>query len=252
MAFSIDDLHSMIDAAAAAGQPDAGETPDVEVPSGQPQEEAPAQDTPQPDPTVVSTPDVQPAEQGDKDANAFAQMRAQNKMYRDLLGKLADANGIQFKSDDEMLNALNGDALGKIAERKGIPVEFLQRMEALEANSKAWEQQQTQQRLQAGFQTLQTKYGLDQTQLMTFAQQLDNSGVNLAQVDVEKEYVASHMEDIISARVSAAVQAALAKDANINAQASVPGAPGASAAGPDETKIKSVADLRSFLNGLSS
>ena len=214
----------------------------------QPAAEAPIPEVEQPATENVEAQQVEPvvSEQADKDANAFAQMRTQNKLFADTLQKIADATGIQYTNQDEMIAALNGDALNKIAEKKGIPVELLQRMEQLEANSRMWEAQQQQERLTNGFKNLSAKYGLDQNALMGFAQQLDADKVNLTTVDIEKEYVSRHLEDIVNARVQAAVQAALAKDAQVGAQSSKPGAPGA-ASSTEQSQIKSAADLISFL-----
>ena len=78
------------------------------------------------------------ATQQDKDANAFAEMRVQNKAMSDMLKKIADATGIQYTDQNDMLAKLNSDALTKLAEKQGVPVEILQRMETLERNSQLY------------------------------------------------------------------------------------------------------------------
>ena len=64
---------------------------------------------------------IQPqvGDQLDKDANAFAQMRVQNKLMGDMLAKVAQANGIQFTSQDDLLQKLNDDVLTKQAQAQG-------------------------------------------------------------------------------------------------------------------------------------
>lgn len=238
------DLLNMINAYDAGQEiPDATPAPE---PDAQPDVDAQQPDTPAAEPTPV-TPDV--STQGDKDANAFAEMRVQNKLFADTLKKIADATGIEYTNQDEMIAALNGDALTKLAAKQGVPVELLQRMEMLEKNSRLWEEQQLQQRLTSGFGALQQKYGLDQQAMMSFAQQLDAERVDLRNVDIEKEYVARNLDAIVAARVQAAVQAALSKDASIDAHSTAPTQQGVGVGGGGgaETQIKSAADLVSFL-----
>ena len=189
-------------------------------------------------------------EQVDKDNAAFAEMRAQNKLYGDLIKKMADANGIQYQNEADLINALNGDALNKIAERKGVPVEILQRMEQLEQNSRNWEAQQNQQRLTNGFQNLMTKYNLDQTGLTNFAGELDKAGVDINTVDIEKEYVSMHLDDIIAARTAAAVAEALKQEKELGSSgvSVMRKGSGAMTGGGSSEKIGSVADLRAFLS----
>lgn len=235
MGYTADDIATMI------ANFDAGKQAEQQAP------ETPAAEPEVTDPVVEGTPEVTEVQHEDKDAAAFAEMRTTNKIYGDLLKKVADGIGLQYSNTDEMIAALNSDALNKIAEKKGIPVEFLQRMETLEANSRRWEEQQTQQRLTAGFGALQQKYGLDQGAMLQFAQQLDNEHVNLATLDVEKEYISRNFETIVQSRINTAVQEALAKVGQVQQQSTTPAAPGANLGNSEPTKITKAADLISLL-----
>ena len=188
------------------------------------------------------------ATQQDKDANAFAEMRVQNKAMSDMLKKIADATGIQYTDQNDMLAKLNSDALTKLAEKQGVPVEILQRMETLERNSQLYLQQQNESRLRAGFVNLKQDYGLSDEEMMNFAKQLDDDKVDLSKVDLVAEYRNRNFEAIVQKRIDAAVAAALSKDQQAQAQSTQPTAQGAAQQTAAKTEqITTVAGLRSWL-----
>ena len=187
------------------------------------------------------------ATQQDKDANAFAEMRVQNKAMSDMLKKIADATGIQYTDQNDMLAKLNSDALTKLAEKQGVPVEILQRMETLERNSQLYLQQQNESRLRAGFVNLKQDYGLSDEEMMNFAKQLDDDKVDLSKVDLVAEYRNRNFEAIVQKRIDAAVAAALSKDQQAQAQSTQPTAQGAVQQAAKTEQITTVAGLRSWL-----
>ena len=73
--------------------------------------------------------------QQQKDAGAFAAMRVRNKQMENMLKRVADAAGIQYANTDDMLMKLNDDALGKLAEKQGVPKELLMRLDSLEKSN---------------------------------------------------------------------------------------------------------------------
>lgn len=214
--------------------------------------EAPATDAPAPEvdatPAPTDAPEVQVATQADKDANAFAQMRVQNKAYEDVLSKLAAASGIEYTGTDDLLAKLNDAAINKQAQKQGIPAEYLKRMEALEETQRRWDAMQNQNRLTQGFTALQSKYGLSAQEMQNFAATLDNERVNLANLDVVKEYEARNFESIVQSRIDKAVAEALAKNAQVDAHSTAPSAPGVGAGTHEQATIKSSNDLLNFLS----
>ena len=190
-------------------------------------------------------------QQASKDQRAFAAMRVQNKQLSDMLGKIAKANGIEFSSQEDLMEKLNDDAIGRLAERQGTPKELLQRMEILERNSNAYLQQQMEQKVTNDFLALQAKYGLDEQGLLAFAKQLGDNGVDpfTQDVDIESMYVRYNLDTIVDSRVQAAVEAALKRDAQAGAHSSQPsGLAGSPGQGQDSNyQINSVAGLTQLL-----
>lgn len=186
--------------------------------------------------------------QAQKDAQAFAAMRVRNKQYEEMLDKIARATGIQYSNPEEMIQKLNDDALTKLAQQQNVPVELLRRLETLEANNKAYLAMQNQTRLTNEFAALRDKYSLDETALATFAQQLEADKVDPATVNVEREYIARNLDAIVAARVQAAVQQALTRDANATAHGTTPTAVQSNTpSGADQQTISTAADLNRLL-----
>lgn len=189
----------------------------------------------------------------DKQGHAFAEMRTQNAQLYGLLGKVAQAAGIEFKDNTDLLSRLNDDTLTKLAQKQNIPVELLKRMEQLEQDSQAYQQQQAQQQALVGFQKVKTAYNLTDDELQGFAAKLDEIGKNpfAERLDVEELYKNLYFDDIMNKRVQAAVEAALKKSNAADEHSSTPSkTSGKSDTGVDQ-KISTVAALNSVLDSMS-
>lgn len=245
--FDVDALRALLAQADEDKQPEAPSVPDVtEVPPAQ--VETPEVPTEPEQPAQPATPvEPQVATQADKDANAFAQMRAQNKLMSDMLAKMAKANGVEYNDMDDLLAKFNDDAIGKLAAQQGVPKELLARMESLERDANLYRAQQNENRLVGQMRNIMSEFELSPEELTQFANDVDASGVDLNTVNLRAEYLNRNMDKIIEKRVTAAVQAALRGDAEINAQSTQPGKPGEPSGNQTGTRIETVADLRSIL-----
>lgn len=195
-----------------------------------------------------------PADQQEKDANAFAQMRMQNKMMGDMLAKIAQANNIQYNGVDDLMAKLNDDTITKMATQQGVDPALLKRMDDLERDAQAYRQQQTQNNLINAFASLQKEFNLSAEDLSNFAKELDNSGIPVESVNVRNEFMSRHLDSIIAARTDAAVQAALTRDAAAEAQSTQPLGAGTlgTGTGHQPRQINSVAEMRAFLSQLDN
>lgn len=214
-----------------------------------------AADTSTTEPETQDEPEQKPKETTqtpNKQEFAFAQMRAQNTQLFGLLAKVAQATGVEFKDNNELLAKLNDDALGKIAKTQNVPVELLKRMEMLESTGKLYEAQQLQGKALSGFQKVKDTYGLTDDELRNFAAELDTGGKNpfLTAVDLETEYRLAHFQDIVKKETQKAVEAALKKSNAADRHSSTP----SNAQGKPDTgnsaKITTVAGLDSLLNDM--
>lgn len=215
--------------------PDAGAAPAGEQAGGQ---EGAAQHTPD-----------------EKQQYAWAEMNRANKQLTALLGKIADANGIEYSNAKDLVDKLSDDAIVKMSQKQNVPVELLRKIEALQADSDAYKKQQLQNNAAIGFQALQQEYGLDQQALEQFALELNQAGKNPfeVQVDILTEYKTRHFNEILQASIAKAVEAALKNDASVSQQSSQPvkGQGSAPSGSPDTpTKINDQRGLQSLLNGI--
>ena len=151
-----------------------------------------------------------------KQAAAFAQMRIQQKMYEQALTKILDKAGIDptlAKNPAELQKFLEQADTQEQAEEMKVPPELLTRLRQLEQKDQQYEQERLQKAAVDGLVQLQTKYKLDKQGVMSFIQQLQESGINpfAREVDFEREYKLLNFEKILEAEKEAAVQAALSK-----------------------------------------
>lgn len=192
---------------------------------------------------------------------AFAQMRIQlseqkkqNEELTSLIRKLANAEGLDPKNLDNVKQGLNDKALDKISTRDKVPKEYLERMERIEGENAIAKQERLQRNAVIGFQNVATKYGLDQAKLEAFAAELDGANKNPFTnegVDIVAMYQSMHYDEILQARVDAALQEALAKDNKANNQSSTPNKNTGGQGNSGEEKITTVSGLRNALSNIN-
>ena len=180
---------------------------------------------------------------------AFGQLRQENSELAAILGKIAQANGIQYANTRDLMGKLNDDAISKLAQKQNVPVELLREVDALRAGQQQWQQTQREQVAFAGFQTLMSQYGLSQDDLKAFAVELDGAGRNpfTQNINVVDEYRLRHFDDIVAKRVDAAVKEALAKSSAADTHSSTPGAQQGTGSGDGGQKITTLEGLNNLL-----
>jgi len=120
-----------------------------------------------------------PKAQPDKAAAAFAQMRVQNQRYAKVMKDLATVLQIEdTKNPEAVLNALNEKITELKAKQQGVPVEVLQRLQALEEENYAFTQDQIRRNTYLGFQAVKDTFELTDEELNAFADQLVAEGKN--------------------------------------------------------------------------
>ena len=72
--------------------------------------------------------DGDPSNAEERSNKAFGQMRIQIKQQNQLLGKMADALGIEYSSPSELMQKLNDNALESLAQKQGVPTRLLERL----------------------------------------------------------------------------------------------------------------------------
>lgn len=184
---------------------------------------------------------------------AFGQMRTELNANKALLAKLATAAGIQYTDENDLIAKLNDNALNQLAQRQNVPVDLLKRMEALEQNNAAYEMEQRKTETMLSFQKLQTTYGLTNDELLAFAQELDEKGMNpfASRINIDATYRDLHFDEIVNKRVAAAVEEALKKSSVADTHSSTPNrSTGKGDNSGDGKKITTVSQLSALLDGV--
>jgi hypothetical protein len=223
---------------------DASSTTEIDEPET-PEENNEPEETPE-------TPPVKPqAKPQDKQGYAFAQMRSQNAQLFGLLSKMAQATGLDFKDNNDLIAKLNDDAIVKLAQKQNVPPELLRKLDALEQDSKAYKAEQLKGAAFIGFQKVKSEYGLSEEELRTFAQALDGQGKNpfVTPMDVMAEYKLLHFDDIVENKVKAAVEAALKKSNAADEHSSVPNSAQGKPDSGEGDKVSTIAGLNEMLKG---
>ena len=220
----------------------------------QQQEQNAAQEQAQEQPAVQKSEEqTQTHTKEEKEQYAWGKMNAENAALKDMLKKVADANGIKYTNNADLMQAMNDDAIAKMAEKQNVPVELLKKIESLEADAMAWREAQQRNSAARGFQTLKDTYGLDQSALESFAVELANAGLDpfKQNVDIVTQYKARHFDELVAAKVNAAVEAALKHDSTVSQFSSTPVTQqGVGDDGNSSQAITSVAQLDAMLAGL--
>ena len=184
---------------------------------------------------------------------AFGQLRTELDANKALLAKLATAAGIQYTDEKDLVAKLNDNALTQLAARQNVPVDLLKRMETLEQNNAAYEAEQRKTETMLSFQKLQTTYGLTNEELLAFAQELDEKGLNpfTSRVNIDSTYRDLHFDDIVSKRVNKAVEEALKKSSVADTHSSTPNRnTGKGDNSGEGKKITTVSELTTLLDGV--
>lgn len=192
------------------------------------------------------------AEAAAKQNHAWAELRAQNTQLKTMLGKIAQATGIEYADDKDLVAKLDEDTLNKLAKKQNVPVELLQRLDMLEQRDKANAAQQLQQEAFIGFQRIKDTYKLDEEELKAFASKLDETGKNpfLQKVNLDAEYKTLFFDTIVEKQVNAAVEAALKKSGAADTHSTKPSAKSGQKDTGSPDKVTTVAGLGSLLDKL--
>lgn len=223
-----------------------GETP--------PADDTPPEGTPPPDdtPPAEEPPAATPPVADQKAANAFAQMRVENTTLKKTLESVAELLGLtDVKDPDQLASSIKTKVLEAQAKQSNVPVEILQKLDRLQGLEQQFTETQLKTQAAVGFQGLVTQYGLNNDQLVAFAQELINNGMNPyeKQVDVVREYKILHYDELVSAAAEKARQEEAARAAKAASQSSTPGSTKGGNPG-GQGKINSVKELDNYFSGM--
>lgn len=200
-----------------------------------PTDPKPADPAPEPEPTPAN--------------KAFAEMRVRTQKYEKTLKSLGTLLGAQDINDTEsILNLVQEKVIQAQAKQQNIPVELLQKLDLLEAESQARQKDALTQQALISFQNVKNQFGLDDKGLDAFADELAKQGINpfAQQVDLVKVYRDFHFQDIIAKEVQKAVEAERQRALKAATSSTTPGSNLGVPGGEAPSQIKTAAELENW------
>ena len=217
-------------------------------PEPEPEPEVPTQDSEVPEEQPEEKPEVeQKAEVNSKSANAFAQMRIENKKYQTMLNNIAGVLGVKSSKPEEVFQALQDKVTSAQAQQQGISPEVMQRLAMLEQQNSEYALQEARKNAYIGFQKVKDTFGLDNNALNAFADELVATGLNPfeQQVDVLTEYKIRNYDKLIKEAEERGARMEAERSAKASSKSSAPDAKRGSDVN-DDVKISSISDLNSW------
>ena len=193
-------------------------------------------------------PTERPVEAPTKSANAFAQMRVENKKYQNMIKDIASLLGVQGNDHEQIMSAMQDKIVNAQAKQQGIPTELAQRLAQLEARDREYTLGEIRRNAYLGFQQIKDTFGLDDASLNQFADTLIASGVNPfeQQVDLVSEYKLRNFDNLIKAAEERGAKAEAERASRASSQSTTPNAKQGMQE-PEKGKITSIADLNKWL-----
>lgn len=182
----------------------------------------------------------------DKDNEAFARMRVENKTMSDALMTMAGMLGIKANDVNDAMAKLSEANLQRRSEESGISKEILARLDAQDKELAEYRAQRQQQQLTSQLIAVRDKYGLTNEELTAFAKSVDAMGVDYSRVNLSEMYQNMNFDKIVQARVDRAVQEALAKSTE-EGTSNISLGSGGAVDNVDGPSFKTAADLETFL-----
>ena len=209
--------------------------------------------TPNAESTTKDAP-LNPEEKFNKQNQAFAQMRIQNKELSDLLMNLAQATGQNPKNIAEAQTMLKEGLNKVVSKNRNIPEDVLREMEEDKRRLAEFEQTQARQKALAGFQAVKDKHELSREEINNFADKLIENKLNPFEQDLDlvKEYRNLYFDELIAKAKEAGIQEERARSLKAQQNSTTPstqkGLP--EDTGSQGNPIKTVEDLDKLLDSL--
>ena len=185
-----------------------------------------------------------------KQNQAFAKLRTDNAQMQKTLSAMASILGIDPKLPAEQLNEqLQAQARNALAKKNGMPPEFLQRLEYLEDINNRYQQSQLELKANNAFAQIKEKFGATDDDLKAFVAELTEDNFDLNTGDLVTEFISRNFDNIVNAKVEAAIQAEQKRHSEAG-DASKPNGKQGQKKEESSMEINSVADLNKLLDNL--
>ena len=190
-------------------------------------------------------------EENQRQARAFAEMRSTINKYSKVFKQLQPMMGVN--SEDEVIERLLNAGLNVQARSQNVDPSLLKRMQDLEDQNASMMAEQKQKAVIESFGLLQKDFNLTNKEVMSFAKELDQKGVDLFKVGVDicTLYRGMHHDDIVKKQLETEKQKWIAEGAAANSAPSVNPNTGKKN-NQGKTEINTMGELESLFNSINN
>lgn len=213
-----------------------------------PEENSQEQDSEQQEQQPEQDQQEQKPSQQEKLNQAFAQMRVENKELKNLMKGIGDVLGVQDTDNpDELKKALNDQLVQAQAKQKNVDPELLQEMQQLRTKQEQYEQDEIRRQAYLGFQNVKQEFGLEDSALQDFADQLVSEGLNPFEqkMDLKTQYIQRNYSKLLQEAEERGAQKEAQKSAGAEKHSTTPSTKTGQQQG-EPTKINSVHELNEY------
>lgn len=160
-----------------------------------------------------------------KSNQAFAELRrkaAENEKAADFLNKLANQSGM---TPEEVLKRFEKKQLEDTAQKNGVPVEVMERIQKLEQENSSFKEENIAQKMDTQINDVISKYSATEEEIQATFEEMFRAGVDPREnpnADFEKFYKAAHFDKILEAKVNESKQESLSQKKKRQQQAAIP------------------------------
>ena len=188
-----------------------------------------------------------------KDAAAFAQLRITNTKQQEVLKNVAGLLGLDVKTSgnpEAIVDAVKQVVIAAQAKARGMAPEDLEELNTLKAARAEYESKTRYVTAQDSLANIQDEFKIPDDALKAFVSELVADELNPLEVDVDirKEYLSRHIQDIMAQSKQAAIEATAKRKVKNESAPGMPPGKGKSQPGPQ--RITTVAGLDTFLNNI--
>lgn len=238
-----------------AAPPATTQPPVVPLPSTTPPATTPPATTPPATPPATEDPPFEPGNlfgTGKQNA-AFADMRTKNKAYEKALLKIGQSLGINSADPEVLIPALERKVNEHQAETTGVPLDMLEKMDALTRDAEKRDAETMASEATRGFQRVKDEFKLGNKDLSDFAAQLRDAGMNpfVTPMDLVKEYRSLNFEKILAKAKDDAIAEAAKLQQHGQNNSTQPNTAAPAAAPGSAKSVTTVSALEALMQGKS-
>lgn len=185
-----------------------------------------------------------------KQNKAFAELRVQNQQYQKTMQALGQLLGATQNDPNEIYNIVQNQIVQAQAQKQGVPVDLLNKINFLEGEYAKNQQEALHQQALLGFQNIKKQFSLTDKEVDSFADKLVELGVNPFEkpVNLVSVYKDVFFENLVTKSVEKALKEERERASKANNNSTSPSTVTGDTKDISPSTIKSAKELDNWFN----